>query len=202
MKKLIYLFIPFAIYSCGGESTETEETTDESAETTENVVEDEAEEENKPRSPRMQIEEEMDGLTIGVDYGSPRVRERVIWGELVPYDKVWRAGANEVTALTVSSDVTFGSENLAAGTYGLFILPKAEGDWTVILNEEWSNEEHGVWGSSTYKEEKDVLRLDVTPEWAEESQEELSYTINENSELVFAWEKAILKIAISAAMPA
>lgn len=201
MKRILYLIIPFAIMSCGGESGETEETTDETAQNTENTVEEE--EEEKPRkSPRVQTEEEIDGLTIAVDYGSPRVRERVIWGELVPYDKVWRAGANEVTALTVSSDAMFGSEELSAGTYGLFIIPRAEANWTVILNEEWSNEEHGAWGTSKYNEEKDVLRIDVTPEWSEESQEELSYNINDNSELVFAWEKASFKISIIAAIPA
>lgn len=200
MKKLFYFIIPFALISCGGESEETEETTNET--TTENVVEEETESEKPRKSPRVQTEEEVNGLTIGVDYGSPRVRERVIWGDLVPYDKVWRAGANEVTALTVSSDVSFGGESLAAGTYGLFIIPRSEGDWTVILNEEWSKDEHDAWGTSNYKEDKDVLRLDVTPEWSDASQEELSYTINENSELVFSWEKAILKIAITAALPA
>ncbi|HEX7499910.1 MAG TPA: DUF2911 domain-containing protein, partial [Polyangia bacterium] len=74
------------------------------------------------------------GLTeITVDYSCPAVKGRPIWGALVPYDQMWRTGANQATKITFSRDVTFGDKPVPAGTYSLFTIP-SKGAWTVILN--------------------------------------------------------------------
>lgn len=201
MKKLVYILVPFTFLSCGGNAEETEETAEDTTQTTENLVE-EDEEEAPRKSPRVQNGGKIMGVIVDLDYGSPRVKGRTVWGDLVPYDEVWRAGADEVSAITFSDNVFFGGEEVNAGTYGMFIIPKAEGAWTFILNEEWSLDEHGVWGAYDYKAEKDVLRVDVKPEWMQESQEELSYSIDQDNNLVFAWETARLVIPIGPVDPA
>jgi Protein of unknown function (DUF2911) len=200
MKKAIYLIIPFAMIACGGDNAE-EETTEGSVESTEETTEEVEDEVVERKSPRTQASGSIADLSVDVDYGSPRVKDRDIWGDLIAYDKVWRAGADEVTAITFSSNAIFGGSEIEAGTYGMFIIPKEKGDWTFILNEEWSQEEHGVWGAYDYKEEKDVLRVDVTPEWVKDTQEEMAYSITEDGYLKFAWEFVTLKVAISSVDP-
>ena len=200
MKKLIYLFLPIAMVSCGG-GEESEETTDESTEEVTTEVEEVEEDKPDRKSPRMNESFGGDGLDLTIDYGSPRVKERAIWGELVKYDEVWRAGADEVTAITFGQDVSVAGNPVTAGTYGFFIIPKEGADWTFILNEEWSKEEHDVWGSYDYNEDKDVLRFDVSVEWMEASVEELIYDFVDGN-FIFEWEKAHCEFPIALQEPA
>jgi len=94
------------------------------------------------------------GITdITIAYSSPAVRGRTIWGNVVPYDVLWRAGANECTRLTLSTAATIGGKAVAAGTYALFFLPTKAG-WTFILNKDTS-----LNGTDGYKEAEDVLRI-------------------------------------------
>ncbi len=132
------------------------------------------------------------GLTeLSVSYSRPGVKNRVIWGGLVPYDKPWRTGANEATQFTTSDSIRFGGQALPAGSYELFTIPGAD-EWKVILNGE-----KGQWGSFEYKPEKDVLRVGVKPapsepqEWMEFSFEDLTPT---SANLVLRWEK--LRVAV------
>ena len=199
MKRLIYI-LPFLLIACGG--TESEETTENEVDSDTTTVVEETENKSKRKSPRMQKTGEVYGMNVDLDYSSPRVKGRVIWGDLVPYDKVWRAGADEVSAITFDQQAFFGGSEIEAGTYGVFVIPKENEDWTFILNEEWSKEEHDVWGAYDYKEDKDVLRLDVTPEWLEESAEELSYDISADGNLVFTWERVKLTISVGPITPA
>ena len=197
MKKLALIIGigTFTLVSCGGENSETEN--NEETDTVAEVVE-EVEEEPTGKillSPRMEATATIGENEIYVDYGAPSVRERAIWGELVKYDKVWRAGANETTAITFSADTKLNGNDIAAGTYAFFIITKENADWTVIFNEEWSVEDHDAWGSSHYDEAKDVLRFDVTPEWAEESTEMLTYSVDDSG-ISFAWEKARFTITV------
>lgn len=98
------------------------------------------------------------GVTdVTVTYGSPEVKGRKVWGELVPYNKVWRTGANECTKIDFSTDVMINDKTVPAGKYGLFTIP-TETEWTVILN---SVSEQ--WGAYKYDESKDVMRFNVTP---------------------------------------
>lgn len=99
------------------------------------------------------------GLTdVTITYSRPGVKGRVIWGELVPYDKVWRTGANEATTIAFSTDVKVNGQPLEAGTYSLHTIP-TQGDWTVIINRQADQ-----WGSYAYNDSADALRLTVKPE--------------------------------------
>ena len=204
MKYLAPLFIFTLLFSCGGDEDNTDQTTNENQDTTvTETVETDADNKDERKSPRVTTSIQEGGMDISFDYGSPRVRDRVIWGDLVPYDKVWRAGADEVSAVTFNNDVILDGNHIKAGTYGMFIIPKENKDWTFILNEEWSHDEHGVWGAYDYKKEKDVLRIDVSPETKEESEENLTYSYDaENNHLLFWWEKILLKIPVAPADPA
>lgn len=199
LKKLSYLLIaPAFLFSCGGgESTENDTDTDTTAQEVVETVEETEETPKPPKSPRKTAEGVTNGVDISIDYGSPYVKERVIWGELVPYDKIWRAGANDATAITFGSDVVIDGSDIAAGTYALFILPKEDEDWTIILNEEWSKEIHGVWGAYDHKPEKDVLRFDVTPVFFDDSKESLTFDVQEGG-VLFEWEKLVLTFEVKA----
>ncbi len=94
---------------------------------------------------------------LTVSYSRPSVKGRVIWGDVVPYDQIWRAGANENTTFTCTSDITVEGKALPAGTYGLHMIP-TKANWTVIFSKD-----HTAWGSFFYKKEMDALRIDVTP---------------------------------------
>src|SRR5437899_746922 len=93
------------------------------------------------------------GLTdVTIVYSRPGVKGREIWGALVPYDKVWRTGANEATTFAVSDDVMINGQPLPKGTYSLHTIPGKD-EWTIIFNKD-----AGQWGSFSYDEAKDALR--------------------------------------------
>lgn len=99
------------------------------------------------------------GLTdVTITYSRPGVKGRVIWGELVPYDKVWRTGANEATNIVFSNDVKINGNALKAGTYSLHTIP-GQGGWTVIFNTKADQ-----WGSYAYNDSADALRIQVKAE--------------------------------------
>ncbi len=134
------------------------------------------------------------GLTeISVDYHRPSVNDRPIWGALVPYDTVWRGGANENTIFEVSSDVTINGSLLPAGHYGLHFLPTI-GSWTVIFSRMAD-----AWGSFSYDETEDALRVSASPR-PRAHEERLNYrfeeTSNTSAEMVMAWEELEIPISI------
>jgi len=94
-----------------------------------------------------------DGKTVHVDYSSPRMRGRKIFGELVPYGEVWRTGANAATSFLVDTDVMVGGTRVPAGSYTLFILPKESG-WTLIISKAT-----GEWGIPYPGESQDLARV-------------------------------------------
>lgn len=132
------------------------------------------------------------GFTIGltdvkVNYGAPAVKGRVIWGSLVPYGQVWRAGANEATTIEFSTDVNMEGQPLKAGKYSLFFIP-GEKEWTVIVNKVWDQ-----WGAYKYDETQDAIRFQVEPKMNESMLERLSYTITDMKPdmgyIKLSWEK-------------
>ena len=128
------------------------------------------------------------GLTeVKVDYSAPAVKERTIWGNVVPYDKIWRAGANEATTVEFSTDVNMEGQMLKAGKYSLFMIP-SETEWTIILNKKADQ-----WGAYTYDESEDAIRFIVTPKMNEGLQERLTYSIHDMKMdmgyIKLAWEK-------------
>jgi tetratricopeptide (TPR) repeat protein len=98
------------------------------------------------------------GLTdITIVYHSPQVKEREIWGKLIPYDKVWRAGANENTTIKFSHDVMVEGQKIAKGIYGLHVVPGKE-SWEIVFSKNYTS-----WGSYFYNKEEDALRVKVKP---------------------------------------
>ena len=140
-------------------------------------------------SPRLQAEGETSGINFAIDYGAPSVKGRVIWGELEKYGKVWRAGANENTTVSFDKNVSINNVILPAGKYGFFIIPNETGDWTVIFNKK-----NDGWGAYSYNQEEDAVRMNITPSFVDDIQEQLQYSVTENT-IEFAWEKARLSIA-------
>ena len=146
----------------------------------------------EPASPRMEMTGSIAGANITVNYGSPSVKGRTIWGDLEPYEKVWRAGANEATRITFDKDVMVQGAHLPAGTYSFFVMP-ATGPWTVIFNKQAEQ-----WGAFNYEESQDAIRVEAMPEKDLPNQEALAYYIDGN-DLVLRWEKIALPVAITAA---
>jgi hypothetical protein len=102
-----------------------------------------------------------DGKTVTVDYSSPRAKGRKIFGGLVPYGQVWRAGANEATTLTTDTAITVGGKTVPAGTYTLFTIPN-EGKWTLIISKTTKNDKGGpLWGTNYAGEAQDLARTDM-----------------------------------------
>ena len=127
------------------------------------------------------------GLTdVTINYSRPGVKGRVIWGDLVPYDKVWRTGANEATSITFSTDVKVNGQALAAGTYSFHTIP-TKTDWTLIFNKKADQ-----WGSYSYDEKEDALRITVKPqphestEWMEFSLPDIAV---DKATVALDWEK-------------
>jgi hypothetical protein len=151
------------------------------------------------------------GVTdITITYSRPGVKGRTIWGDppasaavgtatlddararaanavIVPYGHVWRAGANEATQFVVTDDVLINGQPLKAGTYSMHMIPGKD-DWTVIFNSD-----AGQWGSFTYDEKKDVLRVKTKPQSAADSQEWLQYTFDPvtdtSAQVNLRWER-------------
>jgi tetratricopeptide (TPR) repeat protein len=117
----------------------------------------------------------------------------------VPWDQVWRAGANENTTIAFSSPVTVNGKPLAAGTYGLHMIPKKDGDWTIAFsNVNWA------WGSFTYDDKEDALRVTAKPQPAD-FQERLSYTFDEPTDgsvdVSLRWEKVRVPFRVEVDTP-
>jgi hypothetical protein len=111
-------------------------------------------------SPRARVEQRVGLTDFSVEYASPGVKGRQIWGGLVPYDELWRTGANAATRLKASRDFTFGGKKVVAGEYALLTIP-GQDSWTVILN---SGAE--LAGTRGYEKKKDAARVTVRPETA------------------------------------
>lgn len=142
------------------------------------------------KSPPASAEGKVGTAMITLDYSSPSVNGREIYGELVPYDKIWRAGANEATTFETSADIKINGESLPAGKYALFVIPKANDNWMVIFNKEAKQ-----WGAYKHDASKDALRVEANTEDIEPV-EKLSYSI-QNGQLHLDWAstRMILQLA-------
>ena len=130
---------------------------------------------------------------ISISYHRPGVKGRDIWGGLLPYDAIWRAGANEPTLITFSDDVTIDGKKLGAGTYRFVVIPSKAGDWTLIFNSETKN-----WGT-VYDAKYDSLKLMVKPETGM-NEEWMSFSFTDltpaSARVVLAWEKIRLSFKV------
>ena len=145
-------------------------------------------------SPTATISQKLGLTDISVTYSRPGAKDRVVFGDLVPFGKVWRTGANKATSVTFSTDVNIGGKDVKAGTYSLFTIPNKT-EWTIILN---SNTE--LWGAGKYEEATDVARFTIKPTALSDNVETLtidfSHLVGPNGNLNLSWENTHVAIAV------
>ena len=141
-------------------------------------------------SPPATAEGTMDGVKVKIDYHQPSAKGRKIMGGLVPYDKVWRTGANASTSIEFDKNVKVNGKSLAKGKYALFTIP-TEKEWTIIFNSSIK------WGSMSYKENEDVLRVSGVKSSKTEFTEMFTISI-EGSNIIMKWENTSVAFAITA----
>lgn len=140
-------------------------------------------------SPPVTAQAMVRGTLISIDYSAPAIKGRELWGVLVPYNKVWRTGANEATTLSVDKDVLIEGKLLKAGKYALFTIP-GEHEWDVIINSVWDQ-----WGAYNYDESADVLRFSTKALESDAFYETLTFSIDEGGRIVMNWGN--LKVSFS-----
>jgi hypothetical protein len=134
-------------------------------------------------------------VAVSIHYYSPAVRGRIIWGGLVPFDKVWVTGAHRATSIEFDNKVKIAGVTVKPGKYGLFTIPGKK-EWTIIINRNWNQHL-----ADQYDLKEDVVRIKVKPEIESEMQERLRYVIESESdhegEIVIYWEKLEVSLPIS-----
>ncbi len=141
------------------------------------------------QSPASTATGKIGNATITINYGSPSVKGRAIWGELVPYGKVWRTGANKATTFETDADITVEGQPLKKGKYALFTLPE-KNEWTIIFNKTTDQ-----WGAFNYKQDDDVLRVKVKPSAVNELTEALKFEVTKGG-VTMKWEKLALSFGV------
>lgn len=136
---------------------------------------------------------------IKITYSQPHKRGREVFGKLVPYDRVWRTGANEATEITLTRDIKINGSELKAGTYSVFTIPGKE-TWLVIFNADL-----GMWGDYNYNSKMDVLKVDVPATQLTDVVYE-PFTIwldpkNDKADLCLAWDKTKVILSIQFTEP-
>lgn len=146
-------------------------------------------------SPVCTISQAVGTSDISITYSRPGAKNRVIFGNIVPYDKMWRTGANKATKISFSEEVTFAGQKLPAGEYSLFTIPSTS-EWEVILNNELN-----LWGTGEYNEADDVLRVKIPSLSNENHVESLTIDLNtfssSGADLTISWEKTKIIIPIN-----
>jgi hypothetical protein len=149
-------------------------------------------------SPNASISQTVGLTEITLHYSRPGVKERAIWGGLVPYNEVWRTGANENTTIQFSTPVKIEGHDLPAGIYGLQTIP-TQSDWTVIFSKDAE-----LWGAFDYKPEHDALRVQVKPAPAD-FQERMGFEFDDVSDtsakVVLRWEKLQVPFTVAVDTP-
>ena len=146
-------------------------------------------------SPSASFEQELGSTIIKVSYNRPLARGRKIFGELVPFEKLWRTGASDCTLITTNEDIVFGNTTLKVGSYSIFTIPSKK-EWTIIVNADTT-----LHGESGYDAKKDVFRLTVPVESVPNFYETFTIEINDiNSKgegfLKIIWENSVVKIPL------
>ena len=146
------------------------------------------------QSQRAEVSQRIGITDITINYHRPLVNERKVWGGLVPYGQVWRAGANLNTTITFSDPVTIEGKPLDKGTYGLHMIPNAD-EWTIIFSKNSTS-----WGAFTYDEKEDALRVTVKPK-AADMHNALTYDFDElkpdSAVVELEWEKVAVPFKVS-----
>jgi len=145
------------------------------------------------KSPRKELVGKAGDVSLVINYGSPAVNDRVIYGDLVPYNKVWRTGANEATRITFPDDVMVGEANkkLAAGTYSLFTMPSSKEEWTVIFNKVADQ-----WGAYDYEEASDAVRIKGSSKPATAKAERMDFALDGNA-VQLMWDDLVVAFPVA-----
>lgn len=178
------------MWSC--QNTSQQEATEETNEHANHEADEKPDEtKKKPKSPKTSAMGNIGENHVHIEYSSPSVRGRVIWGGLVPYGEVWASGAHNATSINFAKDVKLGGVEIASGKYAFFTIP-GEKEWTVIINKNW--DQHLA---DDYSQEEDVVRVQVVPE-LNEVVESLTYSVvateDSKGSIQLAWSD--LKIAL------
>ena len=150
-------------------------------------------------SPRQKVEQQVSMTKISVDYGRPGVKGRTVFGDLVPYGKIWRAGANSATKITFEQNVNFGGKEVKAGSYALFIIP-SENQWKVYLNKDANQ-----WGAYAYDEKLNIVEITLPVQKLAEKQEWFDIAVNpvdvHSAEIIIKWDLTKVVIPVKEAKP-
>ena len=156
-----------------------------------------AEEKSARPSPPAQAQCKLPGgKSISVAYSSPRAKGRKIFGDLVPYGKVWRAGANEATSLVTDANLAVDGKSVPAGSYTIFTIPNAD-KWTLIINKKT-----GEWGIPYKYESQELLRADMNVSSASAPVENFTIELEPNGEgcvLGMSWEQTRASVTLATA---
>lgn len=154
-----------------------------------------AQDKSKRPSPPGTADCSVKGKKVTISYSRPSMKGRKIMGELVPYGKVWRTGANEATTLTTENDLNLGGAKVPAGTYTLYTLP-TEGTWKLIINKQT-----GQWGT-VYNQDQDLARVDMTKAALAVPVEQFTISLdqasNDSCDLVMEWETTRESVSVKA----
>jgi hypothetical protein len=146
-------------------------------------------------SPGQYIKQDFGLSSVEVSYSRPAVKGRKIFGDLVPWNKVWRTGANAATTITFGDEVTFGGQKIPAGKYGLLTIPNPT-EWTIILTKQLD-----VTSPAAYKQDQDVARVKVTVDDLPFSLESFLISFNavhpSSMELLIGWDQTIVRIPVA-----
>lgn len=146
-------------------------------------------------SPGQYVKQDFGLSSVELSYSRPVVKGRIIFGDLVPWNKVWRTGANGATTITFGDEVSFGGQKVPAGKYGLLTIPNPT-DWTVILTKQLD-----VTSPAAYKQDQDVARVKVSVDDLPFSLESLlisfSAVLPSSMELVIGWDRTLVRIPVT-----
>jgi hypothetical protein len=146
-------------------------------------------------SPPANTSQTVDGKTVSIQYSAPSMRGRAIFGGLVPYDKVWRTGANAATTLKTETNLKIGTATVPAGTYTLYSLPST-GTWKLIINKQT-----GQWGTK-YDQTQDLARVDMKKDTLSAPQQVMSITLDpfqgKRSSLHVRWDTTDVSVPVRA----
>jgi hypothetical protein len=145
----------------------------------------------QPKSPPANVKATVADVDVEIHYSQPSVKGREIWGDLVPYGKVWRTGANEATTISFSQDVMIDGQALPAGKYALFTIP-TEDNFTFIFNKEAEQ-----WGAYKYKEKEDALRVVTEATQVQPFTEMLSFNIQDDGHVLLNWANLEVAFIVS-----
>ncbi len=145
-------------------------------------------------SPKKVTKQKVGLANFTLEYSQPSKNDRKIFGSLIPFNRVWRTGANASTKITIDKEVSFASNTIPAGTYGIYSIPNKE-TWTIIIHKK-----NNLWGSAGYKKENDLIRFTIPVKTTIDTQETLniyfeSFTID-GANLIISWENTKITIPV------